>query len=228
MLTTWGDRCGTSEHARHVLDHAVASDILIKPIQKTIGEFSAHPPREPFDIVHVNESGWILQGLEPDSIQKIKKTGSKTLLTMNASCPQNNRNPWTTQFDGVVVFEPHTTDGFYYVPIGAPVFDSPEMEKSNRIGTNGFPQERKNLLALAEACQELGLKLVAFIPESQHANAYDVANKIRERNPEALVRTDWVSDTEMLLGLSSCLATCYPYLEWYQGASSAAMAGAAR
>lgn len=148
------------------------------------------------------------------------------MLTMNASCPTNNKNPYTNLFDQVVIFEPHTDDGFAYVPIGAPVLgDGVVNPVSNWIGTNGFPQERKNLLNLAHACQCLGYGLYAFIPESPHANAGLVASQIRQINPIAECVTRWVTDDEMLDAFTKCTATCYPYLEWFQGSSSAVMAG---
>jgi hypothetical protein len=224
LLTTWGDRCGTSEHARHIVEHAIDPEVAINvftvPVAQCLGVIKG------YDIVHVNESGWIMQGFRNEQIAMIQQAlKCKVLLTMNASCPTNNKNPFTNLFDQVVVFEPHTSDGFAYVPIGAPVFEPLTVRKENYIGTNGFPQERKNLLNLAEACQEIGFSLMAFIPDSPHANAKEVASEIKRVNPSALTIVDWVSDEKMLHSLSRCIATCYPYIEWFQGSSSAIMAG---
>lgn len=224
IVTTWGDRCGTSEHARHILEHALDPEVTVRIQAMSVHEYAKQGVKKA-DIVHVNESGSVLSNFEPADIGRIQSTGSQVLLTMNSSIPTNNKNPYTELFNRVVVFEPHTTDGFSYLPIGAPVWEQKSIEDldSKLIATNGFPQERKNLLNLAEACQEMGWSLVSFGPESQHADAKQVAQMIRQRNPSAITYTNWVSDGEMLSCFEKCIAACYPYLEWYQGSSSAAM-----
>lgn len=225
LLTTWGPGCGTSVHAERLVQHAKDPEIEIEPITTTIGEFATYPWKQKYDIVHVNESGWILQGSQGGAIQRIKDRGAKTILTMCNPIPSNNRNPWTAQFDRVGVVEPHTTDGFDWIPIPAPVYTPPGKQREKYIGTNGFPQERKNLINLAKACNLLGYSLISFQPESQHADTHAVARQIKVFNPSARCWTHWVSDQEVLDYLSICEMTCYPYLEWMPGSSSAAMYG---
>lgn len=224
LVTSWGPGCGTSEHAKNIVEYCKADDIQITVVE---GPLSACFDIFRFHVMHLNESGTTLAGFDPVHINVLKQRGIKTLLTMNASSPENNWNPFTKLFDKVAIFEPHTNDGYEYVPIGAPIHDAevPSPPRHKWIGTNGFPQERKNLLNLAEACEATGYSLRAFIPDSQHADARAVGAQIMQRNLSASCYYSWVPDAFIVSELSYCALACYPYLEWFQGSSSAAMFG---
>lgn len=222
LVTSYGHGCGTSELARNIVKYCIDPEIQITIEQRPI--IQAEITKEKYDIVHLNESGHSCAGVTNEFIQELRSRGVKTLLTMNASHPENNWNPWTKSFDQVNIFEPRTTDGYNYVPLGAPVNDNTSgVPRQKLIGTNGFPQDRKNLFALAEACQSTGYSLRAYIPLSQHADSDAVASGIRERNPTAQCFTHWAKEEEIIRGFEECTAVAYPYIEWMYGASSATM-----
>lgn len=226
LVTSWGSGCGTSECAKNIVDYVKDRDISITVEMTPIAHLIPSQVAANYDIIHLNESGHACGGVTNEHITRLRQAGVKTLLTMNASHPENNWNPWTKSFDQVAVFEPRTTDGYNYVPLWAPMFEPrKEIPRHKWITTNGFPQERKNLFALAEACQATGYRLVAFIPNSQHADANAVSAGIQQRNPGAVCYTDWKSPQEICSIMEECSIAAYPYIEWLHGASSAPMFG---
>lgn len=230
LLTSWGTRCGISEYSKYLTEYAQAEDVVITVEDQSIASFASNRRGITYDIIHVVASGHVMGGYEPHQLDILRQQtrSGKFVLTWHDCNPVDNRNDFSNRFDRVIIFEPKTVDGFDYIPQACPVYevvkDSPMY--MNYIGTSGFPQGRKNLLALAEAVQILHCTLYAFIPESPHADAQWVANEIRRRNPSAIIRTDWVTNDEVLSHLSKCMAVCYPYINWINGSSAAALFGA--
>lgn len=225
LVTSYNDRCGISEYAKHLVEYTKDPDIQIEVLPLPIAQVASGL----WDIVHLNCAGYTMSGFEPACIKRLQDQGKKVLLTWHDSNPVNNRNEFTNLFDRVVVHEPDTTDGFTFIPQGAPVAndDPPALFNPGYIGTSGFPLARKNLDRLAEACQAAQLSLYAYAPDSHHQSAEPVANEIRRRNPTAVVHTGWYPDQDIIYSLSQTAAVCYPYTSWQPGPSAAAMVGIA-
>lgn len=226
LITSFGTRCGISEYSKYLTEYAQAEDVRITVENNSIAGFANGRRGTTYDLIHVVASGFAMGGYEPHQLEILRQQtrSRKLVLTWNDCNPVDNRNDFTNRFDRVIIFEPNTIDGFDYIPLGCPVFDPADrIIHPLGIGTNGFPQERKNLLCLAEAVEAMHWNLVAFIPESPHADAQKVKQDILARNPSAIVRTEWNTNEEVLRHLSGCMATCYPYIEWINGSSSAAL-----
>jgi hypothetical protein len=181
-----------------------------------------------FDIVLVNESGFVMSGFHPDQFTRIRQRGTKIVLIQHASDPIENRNPFSIMFDRVIVHERHSTEGFHFIPQGLPELPPIALTEPNMnlVGTNGFPLPHKNLPALAEAARPIGLHMMALMPKSGHAPADELAHALCTLvDPGVVTDTRWLSDSEMVYQLSGCGMVCYPYTQHTPGPSAASMLG---
>lgn len=224
LVTSWNDKCGISEYAKHLIDYTKDPEIQVYPVPVSIAQVLKNPVQA--DILQINCCGYVMGGFENAHLEHLRHR-HKLLLTWHDSNPVNNRNDFTSRFDRVVVHEPNTTDGFTFIPQGAPVADVAPSFNPGYVGTSGFPLARKNLDRLADACQAAELSLFAYAPDSHHQAAEPVANDIRKRNSTAVVHTGWYPDQDIVRSLSECMAVCYPYTSWQPGPSAAAMVGIA-
>lgn len=171
LITSWNDKCGISEYAAHLVQYINDPDIRLEVLPTSIHEHFKSSAR--FDIIHVNECGWVMNGFHQDQLFAIRARGEKTLLTCHTSHPVNSKNSLTQLFDHVVTHEAYSEDGFHHIPQGVPVYPISWIDDiKNYIATQGFPFAHKNLLPLAEACERAHFSLLAMIAESHHVDAY--------------------------------------------------------
>lgn len=224
LVTSWEDRCGISEYAKHVVEYSnkpgeVEVRVIPYPFEGCQNE------AKDFDIIQMNECGYTCQGFTGQTILKLRDMGKKTLLTQHASNPKNNKNALSLQFDRVVIHERNTEDGFTFIPQGAVVYEPANGVIAYDVGTCGFPLGFKNNIKLAEATARLGWTLFAMLPESHHADAKQVAAQMQRANARCHVETHWQTDLEMVNKFNACKMTCFPYTNHTPGPSSAAMMG---
>lgn len=235
LVTSWEDKCGISEYGRHLFDyvqnyvntHFGDDTVSVTVVALPIGQYVQM--LDYYDVIHLNYCGFTMQGWTDAIVREVHRHGKKITLTWHDSNPINNKNDFTLLFDRVVVHEPNTTDGFTYIPQGAPVWSHKGSgEPGWNIGTNGIPQERKNLVELADACSLLNMSLELYAPATHHADVGQLSMRLHNVYPGGVhVHREWLSDDEVLKGLSECRMICYPYMEWNQGPSAATMFGVA-
>lgn len=226
LVTSWGDKCGISEYARHLIDHTPkANEVIVTPLTVPFEQLTQSMIQK-HDIFQMNECGYTMQGFTGAMIVKLKQSGKKTLLTMHASNPKNNHNVLSDQFDRVVIHERGTEDGFTYIPQGCPVFATSRLHPpAYDVGTCGFPFPFKNHRKVAEACRRLGMKFLALAPESHHVDARQVERDLLAIAPNTEVNRNWLTDQQMLYHLAACRMTIFPYTNHTPGPSAAALMG---
>lgn len=224
LITTQApERCGVATYSEELMRHAdgVQFKIIGRPFTpESIERALAYD----VDIVHLNHVWSLYSNIDFPQVQQWKAMGKKTVCTFNESQTEN-RSAFTLAFDRVVVHQ-RTVDGFTYIPHGLLDLPLPEhVPNYEYVGTAGFPIGFKNYGMIAAAARSVGLKLLAFAPESPHANAQDVYSQIHSACPGSHVDMEFRSHEYIIQALSHCLCTVFPHAHAGGGISGSVRLG---
>lgn len=213
VTTHLPERCGLATYAEEFIHHStndIDFKIIGRPFDGTVLDRIGD-----VDVVHYNHVFALFGSVIVDHIRTLRSMGKKTVVTWHEST-MDNRNPLTALFDRVVVHHKDTQDGFIYIPNGIwnlpdSFYDPPEDLRTNFIGMAGFPFGFKKFELGAQVAKTLGMKLMAFIPESHHIDTHPVAKAIQAICPESLVVTEYKHQLEIIQRLSTCKFTMSPH-----------------
>jgi glycosyltransferase involved in cell wall biosynthesis len=212
VTTVAPELCGHRTYAEELVYHAniVAPEIAFKLIGRPFNPERILQETADVDVVHINHAWQLFSDLTPVHIAEIRNRGQRTVCTFHESSYEN-RSVFTCAFDRVVVHQ-KTIDGFTHIRDGIWAHDTeyPDANGSPFIGTVGFPIGYKNLFNLAEAVNTTGYRLLAYLPESPHAHAAPVAERIRRLCPGSQIYTDFHDQRDIITAFAHCAATAFP------------------
>lgn len=215
LVTSWApEKCGVATYSEELVAHVreQAPDIEFKIIARPFTAQSILERVQDVDIVHINHVHAFFGDLKPAHIRQMKAMGKKTVCSWQ-ECTSENRSEFTLAFDRVTVHLKDTADGFQYIPSG--IWTKPWKpytgEFKDYIGMAGFPFGFKKFDLGARVARHFGLKLLAFMPESQHTSAAPEVRKVHELCPGSITFTDYKHQTEIVELLSQCRLTLHPH-----------------
>jgi len=228
VTTIAPERCGVRTYAEEIVKNSKRDnpDIEFKLIGRPFDGNSIIERSEDCDVIHVLHVHSLFGQLHPEHIVRLKSMGKKTVCTYN-DCTGDNRSEFTMAFDRVTVHQP-TSDGFQYLKHGIPWIEHPDPYTGiykDYVGTAGFPIGFKNYPLAAELARAVGLKLCAFMPASEHADAAAVERQVLRNCPGSIVITDFVEHEAVVKDLAQCAFTLFPYLHTGTGVGGSVRMG---
>lgn len=231
LVTTYApERCGVATYSEELITHVQeqAPDIEFKIINRPFTAQSILERIQDVDIVHINHVHAFFGDLKPAHIHQMKAMGKKTVCSWQ-ECSSENRSEFTLAFDRVTVHLKNTSDGFTYIPSG--IWTKPWSaytgEYKDFIGMVGFPFAFKKFDLGARIARHFGLKLLAFMPQSQHTDATPEANKVHQLCPGSITTTDYVHQKDIVAALSQCRLSLHPHDHAGAGVSGSVRLGLA-
>lgn len=218
------EKCGVATYSQELMRHMIAPDATFKVIGRPFTPHSIGAEIHDVDIIHINHVWSLFGAITQLDVERWKQQGKKVMCTFNESTTEN-RSAFTLSFDRVIVHQ-RTVDGFTYIPHGL-LNQSivPTAQNYGFVGTAGFPMGFKNYAMIAAAAKTVGLKLLAFAPESPHADAGEVYHAVHSACPGSHVNTEFRSHGEIIQALSACLCTVFPHAHAGGGISGSVRMG---
>lgn len=224
LVTTWGERCGIAEYARELANHCTEIEFRISP--RPWASVQIVKDAADCDIAHLNYEPGLMGHLDAGFVHMLRQMGKKTVLTLHTSQAGDNRTAFTTAFHRTIVHE-KTEEGFTFIPMGIPEFESPYVGTIDALGTCGFPFPWKGFHQVAQAAQLLGKTCIVIGPDSKHWDTWAMKEVVKQACPTATYVTEWLESKEVIQRLSVCACNVFAYQGGNYGISGAVRMGLA-
>lgn len=232
LVTSWGEACGIAEHSAMLKEAVEAADSAIEVTPCSAAIDSTFPLGE-YDLLHLNYQAALHSRWTPLRMHQYRNVVRKpVLVTYHDSGVPNSEQCKEVIYaaDAAVVhedFDDLPAEKTHYWRMGVPGWQRPIMSpwKDDRpvVGTVGFPFGWKNYDALCEVTARAGWALLLIAPG---ASKEQIEGWYR-RQPNLIVRDDFVP-REIAVGLLTyCDATAFTYVTHNTGQSGALLLGIA-
>lgn len=251
LVTSWKTACGIAEHSWYLKQAVEQADpsIVITPDPGALdpAEFFAGQSWANVNIpqiLHLNYHAALHSRWDAEQVERAKRLGLKVVITYHDTIGEHtpaeliargdNRLARLAIFDSLadalIVHEP--CEGLphaIYWRMGVPPPEPPlqllprAWRDQPILGSIGFPFPWKNYDRLATLTRELGWAFLLIAPGATPTQISDW----QARNPDVLIRSDFVPRHEALSLLSACDATAFPYTCGNTAQSAAILLGVA-
>lgn len=222
------ERCGLATYVEALMRHTTDPEIEYRVIGRPFDGPSVISRVGDADIVHVHHVWALFGGFDQGTVRQLQNMGKKVIVTFNEST-HHNASDFTNVFNRVIVHHDGTTDGFTHIPHGVWNIPLPPYLGAGAgfIGTAGFPIFFKNDLIVAKVAKELGMRVMAFLPESPHGDALGTKMAMLNVDPASIITTDYLPTEVIVRQLSQCEFTLFAHTHAGGGISGSVRFGLA-